>query len=113
MRRPKLEFADLVQLDDDLLRPGMRVLFTIVLGTVVGLLFWTGLVAIKIGGFSTSFSEAGTPALLIGAFSGLASSALATAVSSRAQDFAAGVKGRGQAEAPAAAARVQAQPGAG
>jgi hypothetical protein len=94
-QRPTLRFADLVQLDENLLRPGMRVIFTIVLGTVVGLLFWTGMVVINIGGFSTNFHSAGSPATLIGAFCGIASGAFVAAVSKRAQDFAATVGGSG------------------
>jgi len=96
IQRPTLSFADLVQLDENLLRPGMRVIFTIVLGTVVGLLFWTGMVVINIGDFSTNFHIAGTPALLIGAFCGIASGALVAALSKRAQEFAATVGGQAQ-----------------
>ena len=95
-QRPTLRFADLVQLDENLLRPGMRVIFTIVLGTVVGLLFWTGMVVINIGGFSTNFHSAGTPAMLIGAFCGIASGAFVAAVSKRAQEIAATVGGQAQ-----------------
>jgi hypothetical protein len=95
-QRPTLKFADLVQLDENLLSPGMRVIFTIVLGTVVGLLFWTGMVVINIGGFSTNFRAAGTPAMLIGAFSGIASGAFVAAISQRARDFAAAAGGQGQ-----------------
>jgi hypothetical protein len=93
IRRPVLGFTDLVQLDDDLLNPVTRVVFTIVLSLVIGVLFWTGMVAIKIGGFSTEFENDGLTALLIGAFCGLASRALATAVSRRAEDFAGNVGG--------------------
>jgi hypothetical protein len=93
IRRPILGFTDLVQLDDDLLNPVTRVVFTIVLSLVIGVLFWTGMVAIKIGGFSTEFENDGLTALLIGAFCGLASRALATAVSRRAEDFAGNVGG--------------------
>ena len=83
-----------MQLDENLLRPGMRVIFTIVLGTVVGLLFWTGMVVINMGGFSTNFHSAGTPATLIGAFCGIASGAFVAVVSKRARDLAAAVGGQ-------------------
>lgn len=89
--RPPLQFTGLVQLDDDLLSPSVRVVFTIVLATVVGLLFWTGIVGMSAGGFSTDLHKAGTPALVVGIFSGLASGVIATAVLGRARDFAAGV----------------------
>jgi hypothetical protein len=91
IRRPTLEFASLVQLDDDLLSPVVRVVFTIGLSFVVGLLLWTGLIAITIGGFSTHFENSGMTAVLIGVFCGIASRALATAVSRRAEDFAGSV----------------------
>jgi len=93
-RRPRLGFSDLVQMDDDLLLPVTRVIFTMVLGFVVGLLFWTGMVSIAVGNFSTNFENSGTTAMLIGAFCGIASQALATAVSRRAEDFAGNVGGR-------------------
>jgi hypothetical protein len=99
-QRPTLRFADLVQLDENLLRPGMRVIFTIVLGTVVGLLFWTGMLVVNIGGFSTNFHSAGTPAMLVGAFCGIASGAFVSAVSKRAQEFAAAVGGQAPAGGP-------------
>jgi hypothetical protein len=99
IRRPTLGFSDLMQLDDDLLNPATRVLFTIGLAFVVGLLFWTGMVAINVGKFSTDFQEIGTTAMLIGVFCGIASRALATAVSQRAEDFAGNV---GRASPPAA-----------
>jgi hypothetical protein len=107
IRRPTLLFPELVQLDDDLLYPVTRVLFTIGLAFVVGLLFWTGLVSITVGTFSTQFENSGTRAMLIGVFCGIASRALATAVSRRAEEFAAnvGTTSRvvpsGQAAAPA------------
>lgn len=93
-QRPTLRFADLVQLDENLLRPFMRVIFTIVLGTVVGLLFWTGMLLISIGEFSTNFHNAGTPAMVIGAFCGIASAAIAAALSNRAMEFARSVGGQ-------------------
>jgi hypothetical protein len=93
IRRPTLGFSDLVQLDDDLLNPVTRVLFTVGLAFVVGLLFWTGMVSITVGSFSTSFENSGTRAMLIGAFCGIASRALATAVSRRAEDFAGNIGG--------------------
>lgn len=91
IRRPTLDFTGLVQLDDDLLRPPTRVVFTIVLSFVVGLLFWTGMISIQVGDFSTHFENSGMIAILIGVFCGIASRALATAVSRRAEDFAGNV----------------------
>jgi hypothetical protein len=93
IRRPVLGFGDLVQLDDDLLNPITRVVFTIVLSLVIGVLFWTGMVAITVGEFSTKFENDCLAALLIGAFCGIASRALAMAVSRRAEDFAGNVGG--------------------
>jgi hypothetical protein len=80
-------------MDDDLLNPATRVIFTIVLALVIGLVFWTGMVTIKVGTFSTDFKDSAGTAMLIGAFCGVASRALATAVTRRAEEFAGNVGG--------------------
>ena len=51
---------------------------------------------INIGGFSTNFHAAGTPAMLIGAFCGIASGAVVAALAGRAREFAAGLGGQPQ-----------------
>ncbi len=94
IRRPTLGFDELMRLDDELLGPGVRMAYTMLLSLLVGLLFWTGMVAIKVGDFSTGgYAQSGTVALLIGGLCGVASRAAATAVGRRADDFVAGIGG--------------------
>lgn len=94
IRRVELGFNDLANLENDRLNPGLRVLFIIALTTVVGLLFWTKAVTVGVGEFQSNFQMSGTHAALIGALSGIAERAMATAVGRRAEDFAAGVGGQ-------------------
>jgi len=94
LRRVVLTFGDLAALEDDRLRPELRVAFMIALTFVIGLLFWTTAVQVAIGGFKSDFASDAPSALLIGALCGIAERAMATAVAKRADDFAAGVGGR-------------------
>jgi hypothetical protein len=94
LRRVTLRFEDLAALEEDRLDPGIRVLFVALLTTVVGLLFWTQAIAVKLGDFSSDFRVNGAYALLIGALCGIAERGLATAVTRRAEDFAASVGGQ-------------------
>lgn len=93
LRRVVLTFADLALLEEDRLNPGFRMVFMVALTSVVGLLFWTGAIAVDIGGLSTDFVTSGSRAMLIGALCGIAERAVTTAVSRRADDFAAGIGG--------------------
>jgi hypothetical protein len=88
IRRPTLAFDDLTNLDEDLLRPSARMIYTMLLAPVVGLMFWTGMVAITIGGFTSNVAQSGAVGLLVGVLCGIASRAVATAVGTRAADFA-------------------------
>jgi len=96
LRRVVLTFDDLALLEEDRLNPGLRVIFMVALTSVVGLLFWTGAVAVDIGGLSSDFTVSGSRALLIGALCGIAERAVTTAVSKRAGDFAASIGGLNQ-----------------
>ncbi len=94
IRRPTLAFEDLTQLDEDLLTPGVRMTYTMLLSPLVGLLFWTGMVSISVGRFNTdSLARSGLVCLVVGALSGIASRGVATAVGRRADDFAAAIGG--------------------
>lgn len=95
IRRVALTFDDLALLEEDRLKPVFRILFVIVLTTVVGLLFWTGLVSVSVGSFTTDFAGIGNRdvALLIGALCGLSERSMSSAVARRADDFAISVGG--------------------
>jgi hypothetical protein len=91
LRRVNLKFDDLAALEDDRLNPGIRVLFVVSLTIVVGLLFWAQAIMISIGNFSSNFHYSGVNAMLIGVLCGIAERGLATAVTKRAQEFAASI----------------------
>lgn len=95
IRRVTLTFDDLALLEEDRLKPMFRILFVIVLTTIVGLLFWTDLVAVTVGKFTTDFDGAANRdvAFLIGAFCGLSERSMSSAVARRADDFATSVGG--------------------
>jgi hypothetical protein len=93
IRRPTLAFEDLTQLDEDLLSPAIRMIYTMLLSPLVGLLFWTGMVSVKMGGFDSNVAHSGLVCVVIGALSGIASRAVATAVGRRADDLAAAIGG--------------------
>jgi hypothetical protein len=96
VRQVELAFEHLGVIEEDLLDPAFRVLFVVALTVTAFLLFWTGVMSIKIGDLNTTgaaFDKNGTIALLIGLFCGLSERALASAVSSRAAAFVRGVGG--------------------
>lgn len=94
IRRVTLTFEELAVIEEDLLDPSLRVLFVVLLTTIVMLLFWTGIMNLEIGLLKTgglgdphSPLPMGAIAFLIGAFCGMSERALATAVSGRAAAF--------------------------
>jgi hypothetical protein len=96
IRRVNLSFSDLGILEEDLLDPGVRIIFVIALTLTACLLFWTGVVNIEIGNLKTSateFMQRGSIAMLLGVFFGISERALATAISGRATAFVRGVGG--------------------
>jgi hypothetical protein len=94
IRRVSLTFEDLGLLEDDLLDPGVRVIFVIALTMTACLLFWTGAMNIEIGLLKTgSLKGDGEIAMLVGIFCGLSERALATAISGRATAFVKGIAG--------------------
>jgi hypothetical protein len=100
IRRVTLSFEELGVLEEDLLDPGVRVIFVVVLTLTVCLLFWTGAINLEIGNLKTAQLRTGEPgvpigaiAVLVGVFCGIAERALATAISGRAAAFVKGVAG--------------------
>ena len=94
LRRPTLGFWDLANLEQDLLNPGIRLIFVGGLTTVVGLLFATHAVDVKIGDFNTAgFLTSGIVAVLIGCLCGVGEQGLTTAVARRASDFVTAIGG--------------------
>jgi hypothetical protein len=91
LRRVVLSFSDLAVLEEDRLKPQYRILFMIALSLVIGF-FYTHAIEITIGGFKASMGQ-GSAAFLIGALCGIAERTIASAVSKRADDLAAGIGG--------------------
>lgn len=96
LRRAVLSFSDLAVLEEDRLRPELRIAFMVALTLVIGLLFWTHAIAVTVGGFQSDLAASAPSAVLIGALCGIAERAMASAVTKRADDFAASVGGRTQ-----------------
>ena len=95
-----LGFADLSDLETDLLSPIARLAFVMLLTLAAFLLFYTGAIGIEIGHLSADFRpiSLGAPntnatatdpgvAILIGMFCGLSERALATALAGRSSAF--------------------------
>ena len=101
IRRVTLSFNELGIIEEDLLDPGVRVLFVIALTVTVCLLFWTrgdehrdrDLKTAELGSPTAPTVPIGAIALLVGLFCGIAERALATAVSGRAAAFVKGLGG--------------------
>jgi hypothetical protein len=93
IRRVTLSFWDLSSLEEDLLDPGIRLLFVGGLTTAVGLLLSTKAVVISIGLFNTNFLNVGTFAVLIGILCGVGEKGLSTTIARRASDFVSSIGG--------------------
>ena len=79
--------ADLVELESDQLSPINRVLFSIGLTTVIGLIFQSQLVTIAVNQFTSNFQYNGVRALLIGMLCGVSEIALGDVVGRRAKEL--------------------------
>jgi hypothetical protein len=87
-RRVMLSFNDLGRLENDMLEPSMRLIFTGTFSVVLGFIFICGLINLELGGFHTEeLLRSGTRALLLGMFCGLSEQALPGAVTRRAAQF--------------------------
>jgi hypothetical protein len=105
IRKPTLSFTELAVIEQDRLEPHFRLLFVAGLTIVVGLLFGTGMVSVKIGGFETDFlprnpalttavaGAAAMRAILIGCLCGIGEQLLPRAVGQRAATFLSAIGG--------------------
>jgi hypothetical protein len=99
IRKPTLSFTDLAIIEQDRLKPQVRLLFVAGLTIMVALFFGTGMVSIKIGSFETDFLPKVSPvpaaiagvasmrAILIGCLCGIGEQLLPNAVGQRAAAF--------------------------
>jgi hypothetical protein len=87
IRHPRFStLLDLEITESDQLSPKNRVLFTISLTTVIGLILQSGMLRISINGFSSFFQFNGVRALLLGLFCGISEIVLSEIVGGRAED---------------------------
>jgi hypothetical protein len=87
-RKVTLEFYDLINLEEDRLDPTIRVLFSVVLSSVLGLIFVTGFADVILGSFrASSLLKSGSTAILVGALAGISEKALPAAVMQHSQSF--------------------------
>ena len=96
LRRPKLAFKDLGALEDDMVEPGFRLIFTGLIAITIAFIFASGMVNVSIGGLNSSNLLAhGSSALLIGMLLGVSEQALPGILTKRASQFVSeiGVKG--------------------
>lgn len=85
-RKVIMGFFDLAGIEEDKVDPPLRLIFSGLLTSILGLIFVTGFANIVVGTFEgAKFLNNGSVALLIGALSGLAEKALPGAIMQRAQ----------------------------
>jgi hypothetical protein len=85
-RKVIMSFFDLARIEEDRVDPPLRLIFTGLLTSILGLIFVTGFANIVVGTFEgAKFLNDGSIALLTGALSGLAEKALPGAIMQRAQ----------------------------
>lgn len=88
VRKVRLGFFDLAQVEDDQLDPGLRLIFTGSLTVVLGLVLQNSLVQITVGEFSArEFLSEYTAALLLGSLAGLAEKALPSHLAEKASSL--------------------------
>jgi hypothetical protein len=95
LRRPKIEFKDLSALEEDMMEPAVRLIFTGLIAITIAFVFATGMVNVNIGGLSSArLLDDGSSALLIGMLLGVSELALPGVLTRRASQFVSEVGGR-------------------
>jgi hypothetical protein len=95
LRRLRITFKDLAALEDDMMEPAMRLVFTGLIVITIAFIFATGMVNVSVGGLnSAQLLTNGSSALLIGLLLGVSEQALPNALTRRASQFVSEVGGR-------------------
>lgn len=95
IRRPKIVFKDLGALEDDMVEPAIRLVFTGMIATAIFFIFACGMVSVKIGGLnSDAIMSHGSTAFLIGMLLGVSEQALPGVLTRRASQFVSELSGR-------------------
>jgi hypothetical protein len=95
LRRSKILFKDLSALEEDMMEPAVRLIFTGLIAITIAFVFRTGMVNVNIGGLnSANLLANGSSALLIGMLLGVSELALPGMLTRRASQFVSEVGGR-------------------
>lgn len=88
IRRPKIVFKDLGGLEEDMLEPAVRLVFTGLIATAIFFIFVCQMVTVKVGGLSSAdIMNHGSSAFLIGMLLGVSEQALPGTLTKRASQF--------------------------
>jgi hypothetical protein len=99
LRRPKIEFKDLSALEEDMMEPAVRLIFTGLIAITIAFVFATRMVNVNIGGLNSArLLDNGSSALLIGMLLGVSELALPGVLTRRASQFVSEVGGRVEAK---------------
>jgi hypothetical protein len=95
IRRPRLAFKDLGALEDDMVDPAIRLVFTGLIATAFYFIFALQMVSVKVGGLnSLDVMGHGSSAFLVGMLLGVSEQALPGALTRRASQFVSEVAGK-------------------
>jgi len=95
IRRAKITFKDLGAMEDDMVEPAIRLIFTGLIAVTIGFIFICGMVTVSVGSLSSvQLLEQGRSALLIGMLLGVSELALPSALTRRASQFVSGIAGK-------------------
>jgi hypothetical protein len=99
LRRPKIEFKDLSALEEDMMEPAVRLIFTGLIAITIAFVFATGMVNVNVGALNSArLLDNGRSALLIGMLLGVSELALPGVLTRRASQFVSEVGGRAEAK---------------
>jgi hypothetical protein len=95
LRRPKIMFKDLGILEEDMVEPAIRLIFTGLIAITIAFIFICGMVSINVGDLkSADLFGHGSTALLIGILLGVSEQALPGVLTRRASQFVSEIGGK-------------------
>jgi hypothetical protein len=95
IRRPQIAFKNLASIEDDMVEPAIRLIFTGLLALTIAFIFVCGMVTVEVGELSSGdLLSRGSTALLIGALLGVSEQALPGTLTRRASQFVSEVGGK-------------------
>ena len=95
LRRPRITFKDLDALEEDMMEPAIRLVFTGLIAITIAVIFAIGMVNVNVGGLNSAhLLTNGSSALLIGLLLGVSEQALPSALTRRASQFVSEIGGR-------------------